>query len=775
MKLRWLCIWLLLIPWMGNTLDASAAADDNTQWDQLLQSPAKGDHPARILAFAQRFSEFDPLLSNEMIDLVLKQPSVPENDSLIIQGHMLKANNFDRIGDLNQSDLELKQALRLAEKIKSNYLQTKSLYRMALLQMKQENYQKALLYFKSAEKLLIYPSQNVVAVNIFLGQAEARMGINEPEKSQWAIDTAFHLAEALNNRNLVAECYLKYADLAKLQSDLPAWQGYLNRAFQTLETEKPSPIKKTILNDLSRWAQAVGDTLSAIDYMIRAEEMGQFLAAQQLADFKRGYNSIIDFQPNKKQVGVFWYLVVAILMTMLLVLLYYWGKKLRKSKSLLIENQHHADEKAESLRKQITDFDEAVKQELDLAHQKGEEEIRERKANYPKLEEALEFSKQTDYLKDMFLAKLSHEVRSPLTTILGFSSLLETELAMMESPELFDYASTITQSGQSLIDLLNNIFDLSLINSNNLELKISSFNFEKLTTELIQKFEGISTQKGIRIVAPDGNIGQIESDKGLVERILTMILDNSVRFTEKGYIKIDAQINDQKTHATIQIKDTGVGIDKTYLNDVFEPYRKEKLGYSTLYQGAGLSLPLAKKMVTILGGSIKIESEKGNGTTVFIRLPLVYSSNSNTENEFFKTTQPEKSGSLDNHRILVIEPDQLTRLLIEKFLKKNYTVFAVANKGHGKSLIADELKENRLFDLIILNIPPTDNKSTAGFIADIKKSPGYGKVELVALTSQPRTDGIETFIKDGFLSVIHKPIMRDNLEAAINQALQQKK
>ncbi len=772
MNLRWVCIWLLLIPWLGNSLEASATKD-NSQWNQLLQSPEKGDHPIRILELADRFSGYDPILSNEIIDLIIQQPTVQKNDSLIIQCHLIKAENFNQLGNFNRSNSELKQALRLAEKVSSNTFQIRSLYQMALLQMKQENHQKALLYLQSAEKLPTDASQSILAVRVFLRQAEARMGTNELEKSQFAIDTAFQLSKSLDNQSLIAECYWMYAKLAQLRNDFPSWQANLHMALQTLDKVQPSQLKKSIVNGLSQWALAVGDTLSAIEYMVRAEEMGQFLATQQLIEFRKEYANIIDFQPNKKPIGIFWYILSAILMIVVLVLLVYFWKKMRKSKTLLLENQNSAEERANNLSKQITDFEEAVKQEIILTTRKGEEEIRERKANYPKLEEALEFSKQADYLKDMFLAKLSHEVRSPLTTILGFSSLLETELAMMESPELFDYASTITQSGQSLIDLLNNIFDLSLINSNNLELKITSFNFEKLTADLIQKFESLSAQKGIRIVAPEGNIGQIQSDKGLVERILTMILDNSVRFTEKGYIKIEAQINDRKTHTTIQIKDTGVGIDKTYLNDVFEPYRKEKLGYSTLYQGAGLSLPLAKKMIQILGGSIRIESEKGIGTTVFITLPLVYSADENTEKEQFKNAQTEKSGAKENHRILVIEPDDLTRLLVEKFLSKAYSVIGVASKGQGKSLIVDELKENRVFDLIILDIPSGDNKGTFSFLADIRKNyPHYLKVGVVALTSRLQTDRTGTFSEEGILSVVNKPIMRDNLETAINRAFQ---
>jgi len=112
-------------------------------------------------------------------------------------------------------------------------------------------------------------------------------------------------------------------------------------------------------------------------------------------------------------------------------------------------------------------------------------------------------------------------------------------------------------------------------------------------------------------------------------------------------------------------------------------------------------------------------------------------------------------------------------LLVEKFLNKAYSVIGVGSKGQGKSLIVDELKENRVFDLIILDIPSGDNKSTFSFLADIRKNyPHYLKVGVVALTSRLQTDGTGTFSEEGILSVVNKPIMRDNLETAINRAFQ---
>ena len=191
----------------------------------------------------------------------------------------------------------------------------------------------------------------------------------------------------------------------------------------------------------------------------------------------------------------------------------------------------------------------------------------------------------------------------------------------MEKPDLYEYASSITQSGQSLTDLLDNIFDLSLINSNRLQLNIAPFDVEKAIADIISKYTTDATQKGIRIITNAEKQASISSDQGLLKRVLAMLVDNAVRFTEKGFVKITTENLTENKSIAISIKDTGVGIDQVYMKDIFEPYRKEKLGYSTRYQGSGLSLPLAFKMIGLLNGSINIESEKGVGTTISIIIP----------------------------------------------------------------------------------------------------------------------------------------------------------
>jgi len=383
----------------------------------------------------------------------------------------------------------------------------------------------------------------------------------------------------------------------------------------------PTTLKIEILHQLASSFAQSGDYLTANEYLLRADSLQQKI---QRADYLLTdlYLTGIQSVPSSgSDFSLKSLIVVGIILLIGMVAIGWLALRLRKNNTILRSKTYNIIQKMNELALPETNFEIAVEQEKKKALEKQSNDLKLISETLPKLSESLELSSQADYLKDVFLAKLSHEVRSPLTTILGFSSLLETELAIMDEPELYEYASSITQSGQSLIDLLDNIFDLSLINSNTLQLSITKFSLSTAINDVVSKFEKDSVQKGIRVITSTEQNIQIVSDLGLLKRVLTMIVDNAVRFTEKGFVKISSTTNTTDNTISISIKDTGVGIDKVYLKDIFEPYRKEKLGYSTRYQGTGLSLPLASKMIGLLQGIIKMDSEIGVGTTITISVP----------------------------------------------------------------------------------------------------------------------------------------------------------
>ena len=165
---------------------------------------------------------------------------------------------------------------------------------------------------------------------------------------------------------------------------------------------------------------------------------------------------------------------------------------------------------------------------------------------------------------------------------------------------MYDFARNITDSGQSLVALLNNILDISKLNSDDFELTLDYLNPAALTNEVVENHKKDAEIKGLKIINDFNKCPKIYTDNVVFTKIVSSIVDNSIKFTEKGFIKVTVDHDKEKNSIVVIIKDTGTGIDKVYLDQVFEPYRQESLGYSTSYQGAGLGLPLAKKMTTKL-------------------------------------------------------------------------------------------------------------------------------------------------------------------------------
>jgi len=568
---------------------------------------------------ADHLSRFAPEVSNQVLDtLLLNNPS--ESDYLLLKSMLLKASNYASLNQPDLSENELKKALRFAEINSDLGPQGSILIELGKLHL-DSLHQKSFLYLQAARKIATEAHDTILIINTNHALSHAYAKRKNLTESKATLDSALFLSQSTGNTLLIAKSLLALGKTELMQDNLNEGQRLLLLSDSILSDTMPTTLKIEILHQLASSFAQSGDYLTANEYLLRADSLQQKI---QRADYLLTdlYLTGIQSVPSSgSDFSLKSLIVVGIILLIGMVAIGWLALRLRKNNTILRSKTYNIIQKMNELALPETNFEIAVEQEKKKALEKQSNDLKLISETLPKLSESLELSSQADYLKDVFLAKLSHEVRSPLTTILGFSSLLETELAIMDKPELYEYASSITQSGQSLIDLLDNIFDLSLINSNNLQLSITKFSLSTAINDVVSKFEKDSVQKGIRVITSTEQTIQIVSDLGLLKRVLTMIVDNAVRFTEKGFVKISSTTNTTDNTISISIKDTGVGIDKVYLKDIFEPYRKEKLGYSTRYQGTGLSLPLASKMIGLLQGIIKMDSEIGVGTTITISVP----------------------------------------------------------------------------------------------------------------------------------------------------------
>jgi len=217
---------------------------------------------------------------------------------------------------------------------------------------------------------------------------------------------------------------------------------------------------------------------------------------------------------------------------------------------------------------------------------------------------------------------MSHQIRTPLSGIMGFSDLLEVELAVMGNEDLYEYAKNIRESGEKLMSLITNIIDISSIEANILDYNISSCDLNKIFKEVENNYLFKAKEKGLVYKTKlDNDLPKIVADTGSLVKALNVIMDNAVKYTEKGFVTISTIHNVNNNTATIEIKDKGIGISEKTLNMLYASFEYKKHGSSLTYQGQGLGLILAHRLIDLMNSKLEITSQLGVGTNVKITLP----------------------------------------------------------------------------------------------------------------------------------------------------------
>ncbi|MCX8056557.1 MAG: PAS domain S-box protein [Ignavibacteria bacterium] len=251
-------------------------------------------------------------------------------------------------------------------------------------------------------------------------------------------------------------------------------------------------------------------------------------------------------------------------------------------------------------------------------------DITEQKMMYELLKQEKEKIEELNQLKSNFLFNISHEIRTPLNSILGFSDLLISELDSHKLYDLKEFAESIKRGGMRLLNLMDNIIEISLIEASKAELNFESINISNIIEPLINLFQKSAEEKNLYLKKDYQNDFTVTTDIKRLSLVFRNILDNAIKFTNSGgvIIKIYVQTSQDQNLGIVEIIDTGIGISEKFMTKLFEPFTQESSGLNRAYEGIGLGLNLSKKLTELLGGKIEIESESNKGTTVRIILPL---------------------------------------------------------------------------------------------------------------------------------------------------------
>ncbi|MAL01468.1 MAG: hypothetical protein CL536_04895 [Alcaligenaceae bacterium] len=248
------------------------------------------------------------------------------------------------------------------------------------------------------------------------------------------------------------------------------------------------------------------------------------------------------------------------------------------------------------------------------------------------LENALNRARDADRLKSAFLATMSHELRTPLNSIIGFTGIVLQGMAGPLTPEQQRQLGMVRGSARHLLDLINDVLDLSKIEAGQLQVRAEAFDISDSAHKVVGLVQPLAEQKGLRLqveITPD--VGSMYSDRRRVEQILINLLNNAIKFTDEGGAVIQLTL-DPAFHVNaqappcqalrIQVRDTGIGIKPEDIGTLFHPFSQVDNGLTRAHEGTGLGLAICSRLVKLLGGTITVRSVWSEGTIFTVTLPL---------------------------------------------------------------------------------------------------------------------------------------------------------
>jgi PAS domain S-box-containing protein len=382
--------------------------------------------------------------------------------------------------------------------------------------------------------------------------------------------------------------------------------------------------------------------------------------------------------------------------------------------------------------------------------------ITELKKTQDELIKAKEKAEESDRLKSAFLSNMSHEIRTPMNHIIGFTEFIKQGVS---EEELQRYIEIIQRSGHHLLDLINDIIDISKIESGQFKLKTYIINPTIIMKELYEGFvydKRIMENKEVELIndvkfTPGV---KIRADKLRFRQILYNLIGNSIKFTRKGYIRYGFEDRNDG-FLTFYVKDTGLGIAEKDIDLIFERFRQA--GDAKLQsEGTGLGLALTKAFVELMGGRIWVESVQGEGSTFYFTIPVIKS-------ETINDTGLANKNYADS-RILLIGNDQTDVFLFTTFLKNFIKKEDIVNVIEPAEAV--EFLKSDLFDVVVVNME-NSGKSGLQSIEIIKEI--YRDIPVLAITSyKGQVEDLRLFER-GFDGIIEKPLSTDNIVNALKR------
>jgi CheY-like chemotaxis protein len=371
---------------------------------------------------------------------------------------------------------------------------------------------------------------------------------------------------------------------------------------------------------------------------------------------------------------------------------------------------------------------------------------------------------KTDDLREVqgqFLASLNHEIRTPLSGILGMTDLLLETLLTEDQRE---YVGATRLCAENLLEILNVTLEYSALSANHILLEETEFSLRDTLEGVLGEFATKAEAKGLHLIQSlDGNLPEmVVGDPLRLRQIVWHLVGNGIKFTREGQVVVAASaINgpDRQVSLTLRVQDTGIGIAPNQLSEIFESFRQLETGLSRNHAGLGLGLAVAQKLVALLNGSISVDSELGKGSVFTVSLP-------------FKLPREAAAAPAEvkkiRGRVLVVDDNSIAQTIASHALRRQS--FEVECAGDGR--LALQAASKTRFDVILMDLqmPGWDGFETAG---RIRQLPGYRDTPIIAVTANCSDDYRARTVRCGMQDFLAKPVRTRDLVQAVEKHLKE--
>ncbi len=366
--------------------------------------------------------------------------------------------------------------------------------------------------------------------------------------------------------------------------------------------------------------------------------------------------------------------------------------------------------------------------------------------------------------RELFMANMSHEIRTPVTAISGF-----TDLLLRDSPDskTADSLKIIKSSSDHLLRIIDDILDFSKLQNNKITLEKVHFSIGTVLSDVYTMFENMARRNNtvLSYHLSQGTPPALIGDPYRLRQILINLISNAVKFTKNGSVHYEVTSNvrsPEETEIIIEVSDTGIGIDESRINAVFEDFTQAEMSTTRKYGGTGLGLSIVKKLVEMQKGTIDLTSRKNKGTTIVCRIPFLTGDEKQIKKEVIKPLAiPEE---LKGIKILVADDEEYNRLLFKKIFERwNVSCDLAANGMDALEM----LKENK-YDILFIDMlmPGIDGLKTTKFIRDEMKI-GESGMPVILISAAPPGEDWEKYKNAGISSFILKPFTEEILLSSV--------